>query len=195
MRVHRLLQRHAQSADVVTVHHADVRKAELLEDETGAEEGLHALLDVLAEAVRAGPDRRDAGDGVLHVLAQPGEPGIEAEPVQVQLEGPHVGLDRHLVVVQHDDERRTELAGLVHRLEGDATGERAVAHHAHHVTVGVPAQTGRLDQTQPVADRGRGVTGADDVVLRLLRQGNPERPPYCRIVLKHSARPVMILWA
>ena len=104
--------------------------------QTGTEEGLHALLDVLAQAVGAGADRRDAGDGVLHVLAQPGEPGVEAEAVEVELKGADVGLDRHLVVVEHDDERRAQLAGLVHRLEGDAAGERAVAQHADHVAVG-----------------------------------------------------------
>ena len=172
-RVHGLAHRFAQRADVVAVHHADVGEAELLEDEARAEEGLHALLDVLAQTVGAGADGRDAGDGALHVLAQAGEARVEAEPVEVELEGADVGLDRHLVVVQHDDERRAELPGLVHRLEGDPAREGPVAHHAHDPTLGVAAQPRALDQAQPVADRGRGVPRADDVVLGLAAAGEP----------------------
>ena len=138
-----------------------------------AQEGLHALLDVFAQAVGPRADRRDAGDGALHVLAQAREAGVEPEAVEVELEGAHVGLDRHLVVVQHDDERRAQLARLVHGLEGDAAGERAVAEHADHAAVGAAAQARRLDEAQAVADRRRGVPRADDVVLGLAAAGKP----------------------
>ena len=97
--VHRLTHGFAQGADVVTVHHADVSEPELLEDEPGTEEGLHALLDVAAQTIGPGADRRDAGDGAFHVFAQTSEPRVEAEAVEVELKAADVGLDRHLVVV------------------------------------------------------------------------------------------------
>ena len=104
--LHRLTHGFAQGADVVAVHHPYVGEAELFEDEAGAEEGLHALLDIASETVGPGADRRDAGDGALHVLAQASEPRIEPEAIEVELKAADVGLDGHLVVVQHDDQRR-----------------------------------------------------------------------------------------
>ena len=172
-RVHGLTQRFAQRADVVAVDDADVGKTELLEDEPRAEEGLHALLDVFAQAVGAGADGRDAGDRALHVLAQAGEPRVEAEAIEVELKGADVGLDRHLVVVQHDDERRAQLPGLVHRFEGDPAREGPIAQHADDAAVGVPGEPRALHQAQTVADRCRGVPRADDVVLRLKAAGKP----------------------
>jgi hypothetical protein len=157
----------------VTVHHADVGEPELLEDEPGTEEGLHALLDVAAQTIGPGADRRDAGDGAFHVFAQTSEPRVEAEAVEVELKAADVGLDRHLVVVQDDDQRRAQLPGLVHRLESHPTREGAVAQHADHVAVGAPGEPGGFDQAQSVAHRGGGVAGADDVVLGLAPAGKP----------------------
>ena len=66
----------------------------------------------------------------------------------------------------HDD-RRAEATGLGDRLEGDAAGHRAVADHRDDVPVlAVPAAHRLLDADR-VADRGRGVAGAHDVVLGL----------------------------
>ena len=63
--------------------------------------------------------------------------------------------------------------GLVHGLEGDSAGQRAVAQHADHAAVGTAAQTRRFDKAQAVADRRRGVPRADDVVLGLAATGKP----------------------
>ncbi len=156
----------AQGVHVVPVDDADVGEAQLLEQHAGHEQGLHRLLDVLAQPVRLAADGRDLGDAVLEVLAQPGERRVEADAVEVELQGADVGADGHLVVVEDDDEGRAQVPGLVERLEGDPAREGAVAEDADDVAAAVPGDALGLDQAEPVADRRRRVTGADDVVRR-----------------------------
>ena len=123
----------AQRVHVVAVDDADVGEAQLLEEHAGHEQRLHRLLDVLAEAVRLLADGGDAGDAALEVLAQTRERRVETDAVEVELQGADVGADGHLVVVEDHDERGAQVPGLVHRLEGDAAGERPVAEHADDV--------------------------------------------------------------
>ena len=173
----------AQRVHVVTVDHADVGEPELLEQHAGHQERLHRLLDVLAQAVRLAADGGDPRDAVLQVLAQPGERRVQTDAVEVELEGADVGADGHLVVVEHHDQRRAQVTGLVERLEGDPAREGAVAEHADDVAAVLAGDALRLDQAQPVADGGRGVPGADHVVRRLRAVGKageaavlPDRP-------------------
>ena len=179
----------AQRVHVVAVDDADVGEAQLLEEHARHEQRLHRLLDVLAEAVGLLADGRDARHAALEVLAQPRERRVEADAVEVELQGADVGADRHLVVVEDHDQRRAQVPGLVHRLEGDAAGERPVAEHADDVVrASHRASLRRLDEAQAVADGRRGVAGADDVVRRTrVRLGKPERPPYWRMVPKRVA--------
>ena len=163
----RLTDRLAHRLDVVPVDHAEVREAQLLEEHAGADQRLHRLLDVLAHGVGLLADARDAQDAALEVLAQLGERRVEAQPVEVELQGADVGADRHLVVVEDDDERRAPVAGVVQGLEGDPSREGAVAEHADHGPLLFAGESRRLGEAEPVADRRGGVSGADDVVTGL----------------------------
>ena len=87
---------------------------------------------------------------VLELVAQPREGGVQADAVQVQGECAHVRPDRHLVVVEDQDERRAQMADLVHRFEGDAAGQRAVADDADHVPVAcLPASLAASTRPRP----------------------------------------------
>jgi hypothetical protein len=93
---------------------------------------------------------------------------VQAHAREVARQGADVGGDRHAVVVEDDDDRRAQPAGLVDRLERDAAGHRAVADHGDDVAgVDVAAQLHSLLEPDGVADRRRRVTGAHDVVLGL----------------------------
>ena len=84
----------------------------------------------------------------FEVLAQAGQRGIETDAVEVELQGADVGADGHLVVVEDDHQRRAQVAGLVHGLEGDAAGEGAVAEHADDGALAV-APARRAASTRP----------------------------------------------
>ncbi len=165
----RLAQRLAQRAHVVAVDHAHVGPVELLPPQAGRPEGLDRLLQVRAEALEGGADAAgQPRQAALDVRARVPQLRVQADAVEVARERADVGRDRHAVVVEHDDDRRAEAAGLADRLEGDAAGHRAVADHGDDLAVRVRAELAHpLLDADRVADRGRGVAGAHDVVLGL----------------------------
>ena len=117
-----------QGAHVVTVDHAHVGEVELLPPQSGRPERLDRLLEMWAEALELGADpRRELGETALDVLARMPQLGVQAHAVEVARQRTDVGRDRHAVVVEEHDDRRAGPARLVHRLERDAPGQRAIA--------------------------------------------------------------------
>jgi len=166
-RVDRLADSLAQRPDVVSVDDAEVGEAQLLEEHAGDDERLHGLLEVLAQRVGPLADGGDAGDAALDVFTQLGQRRVETETVEVELQGADVRPDRHLVVVEDDDDGRAHLADVVEGLEGDAAREGAVADHTDDGAFLLARQAGGLGQSEAVADRRRRMARADDVVLGL----------------------------
>src|SRR5207244_11503765 len=118
----------ADRADVVAVDHARVGPVQLLPEEPGRPERLDRLLELRAEPLERGADADgEARQRVLDALARLPEARVEAHAVEVARECADVRRDRHAVVVEDDDERRSEPTGVVDRLERDAAGHAAVA--------------------------------------------------------------------
>ena len=93
--------------------------------------------------------------------------------------------DRHVVVVQDDDQAVAGLLGVVHRLIRHARRHRAVADHRD----GAARRAGQLvgdREAQRRADRGRGMRRAERVVLALAALGEAAEPP----ALPQGADPV-----
>ncbi len=149
----------------------DVGKPEFLEEHPRDEERLDRFLDVLSKTIGLCSDRRDARHTTFEVLAEAREGWVETDAIEVELQGSHVRADRHLVVVEDDDERSAEVADLVHRFKGHAPREGAVADHADDRGVGLAGEPRGLDESETVADRRRGVARTDDVVGRLIATG------------------------
>ncbi len=184
----RAAQRPAQVGDVVAVDDSHVGDPELLEEQPGRPVGLDRGLDLGAEALDPPAEaERQLGQPLLDVLAGVEEPRIETEAVEVVREGADVRRDRHAVVVEDDHHRRLEPAGLVKRLVGDAAGQCSVADHRDDLPVGADAAAHRLLEPDCVADRGRSVTGAHDVVRRLGDRTERGEPP----VLADRREPVL----
>ena len=186
----RLAQGASDRAYVVSVDHADVGEVELLPPQSRGPEGLERLLDVRPEALERGADADgQLGQPLLELLAGPPELGVQPDPVEIARERAHVGRDRHPVVVEHDDDRSPLAAGLVDRLEGDASGHGAIAHNRHHVPVlAVPAKHRLLDP-DGIPDRGRGVARAHDVVLGFVHGAEWRQPAVLADRLQAVAAP------
>ena len=117
--------------------------------------------------MRAAEAERQAGEAVLDALAGVVELRVEADAVEVARQRADVGRDRHPVVVEDDHDRGLQAARVLQRLVGDAAGQRAVADHRDDLAVLADPLAHRLLEPDRVADRGRGVAGAHDVVLGL----------------------------
>ena len=102
---------------------SDVVEAELLEERTGNDEALDVLLGPARDLVDRGHPAEDLPAPLLDRRVETARQELR-EPVG---ERPDVGRDRHLVVVQHDEQIGAGAAGVVQRLERHAAGEAPVA--------------------------------------------------------------------
>ena len=125
-------QHRQQMVEIVSVDRPDVIEAEFLEQ--------RAAGDVAARVF----DR--AGDGAIPALGQMlGElladvaqlqiGAAGAEPRQIGRHGADRRRDRHVVVVEDDDQALVARAGIVHRLVGHAGRHGAVADHGDDVVL------------------------------------------------------------
>ena len=164
----RLAQRFAQRAHVVAVDDPHVGEIELLEEEARRPVGLDRRLDLRPEPFDplAEPQGQPR-EAVLDALARVVEPRIQPHTVEVARERADVRRDRHPVVVEHDHDRRLQAARRVQRLVGHAPGEGPVADHGCDLAVLPDPLAHRLLEADGVADRGRGMARAHDVVLGL----------------------------
>jgi hypothetical protein len=83
--------------------------------------------------------------------------------------------DRHVVVVEDDDQARIHRAGVVHRLIGHAGGHRAVADHGDDVVL-LAVEIAGHRHAQPSGNRGRGMCGTERIVFALGALGETREP-------------------
>ena len=124
-----------QLADVVAVDRPDVAEAEVLEEHAAQQAGLDGVLDLREEPLDRVADHRHAVEHLLDLGLQAGVEVGHPQPVERFGQSAHAGADRHLVVVEDDDEVLLQPAGVVHGLEDHAAGEGAVADHGHDVAI------------------------------------------------------------
>ena len=119
-----IAQHRQQMVQIVAVDRPDIEEAQLLEQRAA---GHHAAGELLG-ALGGGFDLARELPG--HFLAEMAQRAIGLggqQPRQIGAHGAHRRRDRHVVVVQHDDQAAIHRAGVVHRLIGHAGAHGAVA--------------------------------------------------------------------
>ena len=158
-----VLQDRQQLVQVVAVDRADIIEAQLLEHRAA---GDHAARELLG-AQRADLQRlRQLGGKLLADLAQRAIGVAGEQPRQIARHRADRRRDRHVVVVEDDDQARVHRAGIVHRLIGHAGGHRAVADHGDDVVLAA-GEVARHGHAERRRNRGRGMRGAERVVFAL----------------------------
>ena len=171
-RLHRPQDRH-QLLHVVPVDRPDIGEAQLLEQRAADR---HALDQVarppraLLERLRQQPHRAlGRGLQILERLA-----GVE--PRQVVRHRADRRRDRHLVVVQDDEQPLLHVPGVVHRLVGHARRHRPVADDADHVAHVRRPEVPRHREAEARRDRGRGMRRPERIVGALRPPGEAREP-------------------
>ena len=158
-----ILQDRHELVEVMAVDHADIVEAELLEQGAAGDEAAGELFRLQR------PLFQEFGQPLGHLLAdvaQRQESRARQQPGQVIRHGADRRRDRHLVVVEDDDQPPVARAGIVHGLVGHAGRHRAVADHGDDVVV-APRHVAGDRHAERGGDRGRGMRGAERVVLAL----------------------------
>ena len=172
-----LLQVAAQGLQVVAVDRPDVGEAHLLEEHPAVQRRLQRVLHLLEPAVGLVADQRDRrqelADPLVPVVVHRRHPGL----VEVVGQAADGRADRHLVVVEDDQELLAEPGGVVQRLEDDPRGEGPVADDGDRVPVGPAHQLVARLQAQGRRGRAAGVAGHEQVVAALRRVGVAHQAP------------------
>ncbi len=155
---------------VVAVDGPGVLDAQVLEEDVGRDQLLHPGLEPLGHLVGRLPDRGDGAEETADTALGGLVAGVQAQPGEVVGQPPHRGGVGAAVVIEDDGQVGPERADVVERLVGHAPGQRAVAHHHHHLARLGPPALG-LGQSQGVAEAGGGMAVLDQVVGRFRPAG------------------------
>src|SRR5689334_23234075 len=94
---------------------------------------------------------------------------------QIRAHGADRRRDRHVVVVEDNDEPRIHRPGIVHRLIGHARAYRAIADDGDDVAL-LALEVACDRHAEPGRDRGRAVRRAERVVFAFRPLGEPRQP-------------------
>jgi hypothetical protein len=167
-----VVQHRDQGVHVVAVDRADIVEAQFLEE--GAA-GDHAAGVFLGLAGRVADRGRQLLDHRLAELAHLAIGAARDEVGQIGAHAAHRRGDRHVVVVEDDDQALCGVDRRVHRLVGHARAHRAVADHGDDAVV-LALGVARRAEAERRRDRGGRVGRAEGVVDALGPLGEARQP-------------------
>ena len=156
-------QHRQQVIEVVAVDRADIVEAELVEQRAALTRP-RAYSSIAHRALLE--ERRQVLGDLAHEVAQRAIGAAGDAAGEIGRQRADRRRDRHVVVVEDDDQPRVHRAGVVHRLVRHAGRHGAVADHRDHVVVAA-AEVARHRHAEAGRDRGRGMRGAERVVFAL----------------------------
>ena len=158
--------------DVVAVDRADIVEAELLEQRPAGDEAAGVFLGAARRILER---LREMARHFLGDVAQRHEGFRGKQARQIGAHRADRRRDRHVVVVEDDDQPRIHRAGIVHRLIGHPPAHRAVADHGDDVAA-LAAEIAGDRHAERGGDRGRGVRRAERVVFAFRAFGETGKP-------------------
>ena len=156
-----VFQNRDQVVQIVPVDRADIVEAQFLEQGAAGQEAAGILLRPLGRALDLARELLGQHHGQLPDRP---EAARRDQPAQIRRQPAHRRRDRHVVIVQDDDQARARDRRVVHRLIGHAGAHGAVADHGDDVAAFLFLQFARHRETQAGGNRGRTVRGAERVV-------------------------------
>ena len=152
-----------QMIEIVPVNGADIVEAQFLEQRAAGEERAGEFLGAARPFVK---ERRQLLGDRLGGLAHAAIGGARDEARQIRAHRPGGRGNRHVIVVEHDDEPGIHGAGIVHRLIGHAGRHGAIANDRHHIARLAQHVAGD-GHAQPCRNRGGGVARAKRIIFAL----------------------------
>ena len=158
--------------EIVPVDRPDIVEAEFLEQRAA---GPEASREFLGELRLVAEEARQPGERPLGEVPEAAIGAAGDEARKMRRHGADRRRDRHVVVVEDDDQPRLQVPGIVHRLVGHAGRHRAVADDGDDAMVAALEVAGDR-HAEPGRDRGRGMRRAEGVVLALGAPGEARQP-------------------
>ena len=157
------MQRAHQRGDVVTVDRTEISESETLEQVAILQD---TLLDDVACLLHCATQRRQSRQRIPYAVFETIVVARGGDAQQIVFQRTDIGVDRHIVVVENDEQVCLARARIVQTLECQSARHRSVADHRNHVVL-LAFQTHCLGHTQRCRDRNRCVTAHKGVVTAL----------------------------
>ena len=97
---------------------------------------------------------------------------VRREFEQIGMQGSHVAVDGHLVVVEHDEYVIVAVSGIIQPLKGKTSGHGSISDHRHCFLIGA-GQSRRFGKSQGGRDRGGSVACSESVVRAFVSVREP----------------------
>ena len=156
-----IFQNRQQLAEIVAIDDADVIEAEFFEQCAAGDKAARKFFREVCLLLEK--FRQVVGD-LLADVAKRHVRRTRQQTREIIRHGANGRCNRHLVVIQDNDQAPVHGAGVVHRLIGHPRGNRAIADHADHVML-LAGKVACHSHAQTCRYRCRGVGGAEAVVF------------------------------
>ena len=163
---------------IVPVDRSDVIKAHVVKHIVRQDKIFHMLLDVMQYPIKSGRFSDSAAIKPLKMQI----PRLDTLLRQKRCHAADVFVDRHAVVIEHDDHRLTALPGVRQPLVGQAACQRTVTDEGNDVII-LPHERARPRHTQRNGDRRGGMACYECIVhtfVRLREAGDTAELPQRR---------------
>ncbi len=168
-----VLQDRQQMVEVVAVDRTDIIEAEFLEQRAAVH---HEAAGIFFDTVGAvGEDFRQTLVDLLCRLAQRAVGLAGVKPRQVSRHRSDRRRDRHVVVVENDDQAGVHRAGIVHGFIGHAGRHRTVTDHGDNIILAA-GEVARHGHAERCGDRGGGVRRTERIVIAFGPLGEAGQP-------------------
>ena len=124
----------------MTVDGSQVAEPEFLEDHTADQTRLHPFLDLRQKSFGRIAEDWDFGENFRHLAFEPGVVGVGAKSIEVTGDRSDAGADRHLVVIENDQQILVQFTGVIHRLKDNPAGKSSIADHRDASAMRFPHQ-------------------------------------------------------
>ncbi len=162
-----VLEHRNEVVEIMPVDRTDVEESEFLEKRPAHPEAAGILFRPLG---RNPKKARQLGRHLLEEITKAAIGATGDKARQIGAHGAHRRRNRHVVVVQDNDQPGAHSAGIIHRLIGHARAHRAVADNSDNIVL-LSGQIARRRKTEASRDRGRGMRRAKRVVDALCALG------------------------
>ena len=169
-----ILQHRDQRIEIVAIDRPDIVEAQLLEQGAAHRHAARELVGLVRGIVQRGGQfpRKAPGE-----IAQLEERARGDQPREIGRQPAHRRGNRHVVVVEDDDEAIARNARIVHRLIGHARRHRPVADH-RNAAARLARQFGRNGKAQRGGNRGGAVRRAERIVEAFRALGEARQPAF-----------------
>ena len=147
----------------MAVHRPQIAEAHFLKEGSRHQHRAYAVLDLVGSLQHPVANAGNAGENLFHIML--GLLVLRHQPYagEIFAHGSHILVDRHLIVVQNDNEILAQFSRMVQSLEGFAAREGTIAYHRNDLIAAATQIPGNR-HAQSSGNGGAGMANTEGII-------------------------------